>query len=522
MLTKTSIDLVPEYLKAVTIFQPEGNLAAEVANAVAVMVKRRHRRHRVILMQIATLLLLIVLAGSYWIEYHGKKVDVRLLNLTREKEGLPWEGDTFLATVEVQDHGTMLQNPLNLQPKSLTDGFKIEALTTDALSGKQHLLLQRLVWERADGSNGPLSENQLPKNLKWELTWVADDKNCAGKTMDWSPLGAFTPGVASPLGTNLFGRVRTVVACPLGFCLGLVNPNEAALVAPDGQSVLSCVSLPGEPIDSTIAGDSTFIATSFSNTVVCLSQHSFTSPEIISIPELSFSDTNGEVRFTSVPTSIVATTNDLWLITTDQGGQAGLIRRPAGEDWQIPSYTNYSDLIFDLDSVRLNKVNGKVLGITSSTPHYIYEFLPQKFIQYSGHDYPDSIGCFGAIASAKNGNIVGLGGDFQSIEVALLNNKVEVVHQGEGLGDSFPASLWDNEELIDSDDGLLVGMTEYERGQEFKVLQSSLLMLKGGEMSELIRRDDASIVALAVQGDSAIMVMRRSNNTFESYFLHLK
>jgi hypothetical protein len=39
---------------------------------------------------------------------------------------------------------------------------------------------------------------------------------------------------------------------------------------------------------------------------------------------------------------------------------------------------------------------------------------------------------------------------------------------------------------------------------------------------ELLRRDAAEVVALAAQGDFAVVVLRRPNLSYESYWLRLK
>jgi uncharacterized protein YjeT (DUF2065 family) len=333
---------------------------------------------------------------------------------------------------------------------------------------------------------------------------------------------SLAPTNAQPLTTNLFSRARTVVPCPKGFFIGLADPGEVALLSPNGRILPPTVRVPGEPVGMAIDGDSLFVATARSNAVVRLTGISLGVAEVISVPELTVSDGSNETHFSSVPTSLAVITNEVWLLTSREGAQAGLLRRSKGI-WAAPAYLTNDDLAFDLDSSQLYQMRGKILVLTSSSPHYIYELTADNFIRYSGHDYTDSIGSFDAIGLASSGNIMGLGSDFEYMEVELNEGRVRILKKGPGLPASFPASSWDCETLVDHDGALLIGVTQIERGTDNRTLQGCVVKLSAaGDITELLQQPDATVVALSANEDSAVAILRGSIHAYRSYLVHLK
>ncbi len=520
MLVGTPLDQVPEYLKAVTILQPEGNTAAEVSAAVARLAERSRLRiiKRVAVPAIAILVLLVVGLTMVLRKHGGPSV----IELTREKQGLLGEGDSYVAKVDLGSGRGSPSELSDLNVEAGTDEFTIEAspLGTPLSAQRRHRL--RLVWKQAGHPEASLAENQLPSPAQWRLAWMADGKRHAGELMAWKPQGSFAPAPVSPLATNLFARVRTVAACGQGFCLGLAEPNQAVLLSFDGQRILRQEPLPGVPVAADFDGESIYLATETLNAVIRIAAPDFGVAERVPIKQLSVREFDEVVQLSTLPASMVATKTEVWLMTSKKGGRPGLLRRPTGGAWEVPAYTNYSDLLSDFDSIRLWNVNGRALGVSSSSPHYTYDFTPASWVSYSGHDYMESIGSFASLAAATNGNAAGLGSDFQVMEVALREGSVEIVRRGRALGVGFPGMEWDTDCLVSTDHGYLAGMTRSQRGENYQVLESCVLLIGEGEPVELLRRHAAEVVAMAAHGDSAVVVLRRQNLACESYFIRLK
>jgi hypothetical protein len=366
------IEAVPSYLRAVTILEPKGNLAADVIAALAGL-KTRHTIKRV---TAAFTLLALLLALFLW--YRQPHLGVTKPDVRLEVPGYAGNPDQYTITARSAYRGTA----------SDLRQTRVEFL--DAEEGQQSEWVgDSLPLPMTPGSHPDLkfavSLPQRPgKRTQLRVCALVQAWSCSA----WTSVSQSAP--EGPIPETILHRITAVTKANDTFFVAMTNPTEVAQLGPKGE-VLRSVHQTGMPTAITIADSNVYIATAEPDAVSAFDL--LTLEPRWQLP-ITFNMKPGtalhEVPSTEVH-SIAANTEGVW-INTGNGSNSVLAHAdPANRKWIVPKYQD--DIAFDLRDVVLAAAGDQIWGAeTNSTPANVYLFYASRYVLLDGHTY-DEIGC---------------------------------------------------------------------------------------------------------------------------------
>jgi TIR domain len=520
-IAATPFDTVPNYLKAVTILQPQGNRGAEVAAAVADLGRRRTRWGWPTAGAAAVLGAVAVLLWHYLID-QGAAVEP--LKVERLRAGLLGEAPTFQVFARLHNGG---RAPLELT------AIELETEPSERLLIEDWVLpetLQRLpprssaALAFAAGSKGGEEANVR----EWRLCARATN---GGRTcsdwQDWRPQGAFKPEMAFVLSDELRHRAKTVASVGDGFALATTAPSALIQLSEDG-TMLAQAELPGEPAALAGSGGAIFVATRSPNLLAAYGEGSL---EPLWAREIRFAGNRPSTAFdeppSTTPVSLAATARALWLLTG--GGTGGdviayLNLTEAGqpdEHLTVPPYQ--VDAAFDLRDMHLVAAHDQIWGaVSNTTPASIYRFDQNAYHAFTGHDF-DIVQCASDVTGGSGERLVIVDCDGAAVAIDARDSGIESVHQ---LGPLFDLKTgpyyWDTERVA-SDGAIIVGASNLSdrTGLEERT-GTTIVVTAGGDRGTLLKLEDATTTSLALAGQVAIVVLESARGRREAIALKLR
>ena len=373
MVAATPLDCIPAYLRAVTILEPQGSVAAEVGAAVD---RLRPGIGRKLGLTLAALVL-AVLIGAGWLGYENWWPHRPLVAASDQPVALLpalfGEPPTFSVSVRFTNPR---RQPVEIgSPTLLTDmPGRIELKDAGELSAP--VQLQGGATLRATFEIGRDGEAD-----NWLLCWLEDGQSRCSE-QPWQPPIGRTFDRAFDLPPELDRLGSAVVATEGGFLLAASRPARLARLSMDGQVAFERP-FAGEITTLTAARGKAYVGTRGPAAVASID--TTTGAVLASWPVTLPPGLDGPVS--DEPASLAADADGLWLITRGTSGEPGLLYADDADGaWKVPPY--YHEVSFELRDMSLRMVGGRAWGAEdSSTPASLYRFGREGLETFSGHDF---------------------------------------------------------------------------------------------------------------------------------------
>ena len=520
-IAATPLDTLPNYLKAVTILEPRGNRAAEVAAAVADLGGRRARWRWPA--AAGTAALLVAGAALIWQQVIEGGVVVEALRVERARAGLLGEAPTFQLLGQLHNGG---RSPVDLTAVEIeTEPPQILQIADDALPADPQRVAPRSEAALAVAA-AALTDPPAADVREWRL--CATDVSGARTRSDWqnwSPEGAFKPDLAFALPDEVRHGAQAVTSLAEGFAL--ITRTALIQLGEDG-TIRAQTELPGEPAALAAEGEAIFVATR--------SPHALAAYRVGSLERLwqRAIDFDGDAPPTAFdeppsrsPVSLAATREALWLLSG--GGTGGAVIAYLGllgsnepdELLTVPSYQ--ADVGFDLRDMHLVDAHDQIWGaVSNTTPASIYRFDQSAYYAYTGHDF-DIIQCASDVTAGSAQRLVVV--DSDGAAVALDNGEAsnEGVYR---LGPMFDLKTgpqyWDTERLA-SDGAIIVGASNlWDRTDvEERAATTIVGMAVGSQPKMLLDLNGATTRSLAFAGGVVMVVLEGAQGRRDAIALAL-
>jgi hypothetical protein len=519
-IAATPLEAVPNYLRAVTILEPRGNRAAEVAAAVADLGRRRAQWRWPA--AAGTAAVLVAGAALIWQQVINDGVVVEALRVERARAGLLGKAPTVQVFGELYNSGRSPldltsveiepEPPLNLK---ITDDALLEVPQPVAPRSRAALALT------AEAFTDPLAVGVR----EWRLcaTDTSGARACSD-WKDWSPQGEFKPNMAFSLPDEVRHGAQAVTSLANGFAL--ITRATLIQLGEDG-TIRSQTELSGEPAALAAEGEAIFVATRSPN---ALAAYRVGSLERLWEREIRFGGDTPPTAFdeppSKSPVSLAATEETLWLLTG--GGTGGAVLAffdliQAGQPdvlLTVPSYQ--ADVASDLRGMHLVEAHDRVWGaVSDTTPASIYRFDKDAYQAYTGHDF-DIVQCASDLAAGRGERVVIVACDGAAVALDVGGASIEAVSQ---LGAMFDLKTgpqhWDTERLA-SNVAFIVGASNlWDRTGLDEPSTTIVALTAGGQPETLLEFEDATTDSLAIAGEVAMVVLESAQGRREAIALKL-
>jgi hypothetical protein len=390
MLRPTPLDAVPPYLRAVTIVDPAGNLAAEVGDEVERLRKRRIR-HRVLVAAVAAVVFAAV-AGAYYAWRTARQVRAIRVGaiVERWKKAPSWESDRYLAKLEIWNGFDVPVNVEELTAEAQSSRYRLEsafdvsgAAFTTAAPDKSTPWSMVLRWVRQEGAASvPVHDGEVPPDTAWRVCWSARDSRNCGEWQRWSPRGTFEQNAVTELPPAIRTKVRAVAW----------NGDRFVVALADGTVALADTKLQfgrvgrvtGTPIALALSPVAIAVATRAPDGVTVLEGGTLTRLWNRSIPRGTVTEFGETKPMSTEPQSLAFDGQRAWITTSRSGGAAAMYELTREIARRLSPRLDMASI----EDLRLQFANRHLYATTPSlTPHYIYQLdVP---VTYSGHDSDD-------------------------------------------------------------------------------------------------------------------------------------
>jgi hypothetical protein len=417
-LQEVPIEAVPAYLRAVTILDPRGNLAADVIAAIS-GVKTRHSIKRV-----ATAFALLALVLGLFLWYREPHLYVAKPEVRLEFPGYAGNPDQYAIGARSTYRGTA----------SDLKEARVEFLHPE--EGEQS------EW---DGESLPLS---MTSGAHPDLKFAATLQKRYGKTTElrvcalvraWSCSPWASVNQAAPEGQipeAILRRITAVTAVNDSFFAAMTNPTVVAQLGSAGE-VLKSTHFTGTPTALVAADTNIYVATAQPDAVAAFDLQTLEPRwqlpiEFTPKPGTAFN----EAQSTEVH-SMAANSEGVWINTGQGSGSVLAHADPTNRKWIVPKYQD--DIAFDLRDVVLATAGNQIWGAeTNSTPANAYLFYPSRYVLLDGHAY-DEVGCASGAGTSTTGGFFLINCDGSLIIGDVRGGAFKVVKRGAVLA-NWPAS----------------------------------------------------------------------------------
>ena len=376
------IEAIPSYLRAVTILEPKGNLAADVIASLAGL----KTRHTTKIGVASFTLLALLLALFLW--YRQPHLNITKPDVRLDLSGYAGNSDQYT----ISARGSYRGKASDLQQARVE--FR------DAEEGQQSEWVgESLPVSIASGSQPDLKfaislPPQPGKTIELRVCALVQVWSCSA----WASVSRDAP--EGPIPEKILRRITAVTSANDTFFVAMTNPNEVAQLGAHGE-VVSSVHQVGTPIAITTADSNIYIATAEPDAVSAVDLQTLEPRWQLPItfnqkPATAFD----EVPSTEVH-SIAANSEGVWINTGRGSGSVLALADPANGKWVVPKYQE--DIAFDLRDVVLATAGNQIWGAeTNSTPANVYLFYPGRYMLLDGHTYGE-IGCANGTSLSRTG-----------------------------------------------------------------------------------------------------------------------
>lgn len=526
MVVPTDIDMLPAYLRAVTILEPEGDLVAEVAAAVAKLKVRRRRTWR---LPIAVLMLLSVIAAAMGIWYYlGREhLEIQIDAITPHSRGYIDEPDKFLIKGLAINEGKENELLTGIRGEVDIQGVRLElSLAFDDASTELELVAGgRAHWAALASFASTEAERSLRADNIPSTNWRACLEfvvhEVCSDWQSWQVKGKFDQPPPIAISKEIGSKIRNVAPFGTRFLAGAVKPNRLLLLSPAGQ-IEKTIALEGEPVAIASDGARIAVATQIPDTVAVIDALTFQQRHLSAIPGLAIMVGDRHERLSTRPAAVTLTDSAIWITTAGGSGGAGLLySKDWGLTWQVPNY--YDGFDIDARDLRLRATGQRVWGITTHTsPSSIYSINVQSFIEFGGHDYED-VSCAADAVILTDRRLIIRDCDFQLIEIKQQAKRLlktasfgRIVVEDEA---NIGANAWTQQILAHDGDVTLIAVTQYPIGSEFPIRSGIAMHGKDGRVRSLLEAEKVEVLDMATAEGKVLVVIRKADGSYLSNIL---
>ena len=505
-----SMDEIPTYLRAVTILEPAGNIAAETAIAVSALATPWLKRPTIVGGALAITAAAIF---ALWSMVPGSSVVVTTLPPVSLEPGYLDVPARVLLRYKVANQGRTTAELRGLEPVSDPPG---------ALS------LSRGYDDPTTVGPDQLLPDEVRGNQFWaELAADAPDtfsyKICAkvvdsGVHCSVTSLWRLTSGIESVgewgthtsfrLPVEISTKATAVVHDGEDFLLTTRSPAQIHRISSSGEIVASA-ELPAEPVALSSGPHGLLVGTQGPDLLLRLNADLVETAR----HEIALSPTVSGTFEDPISTRTVSIAQDaeqIALIT--RGGAAASALLFVSSDLReirLPDY--FADIEFDLRDMRLS-ADAASRGFwgtqTNTTPASLYSLHPDTVHVFSGHDY-DVVACASDVLAVHDGLLIP-DCDGNLVKLDVTNNRLSIKNRLGRLRD-FPASVgtWSTVSLAASDELLVAAVENGPIGDE--IAEQTKLTVLGGGADPLPQTYRASLVGLAAAPHAKLLILENSS-----------
>lgn len=512
LVAPTDKAAIPEYLKVLTILEPSGNVAAEVAEVLS---SRRAWPSRRLALPVAVATLLALAAGYAFFRAPALDVDLVAGAIERKSAGLFGEPELFAVPISIRNVGRLPADVAHVTVESDPPGALVERRESEE-PGKR--LLSEVVFRTSPG-NGEASGTGThtyetfayvtPARAASAInSWrvcadVQGTRRCTSQSV-WRPAGAPGPTSAFPLPDEIVRNAVDVASDAAGFVVATRTPRRLYRLAPDGR-IAATRDLDAEPTVLASGSLGLFVGLRPNvigridpDTLTLLSTRELTAPAA----------TTGafDAPVSTTPASMAQTTSSLFVLTRGGASEAGLFLLDGQlSAARIPSY--FSKVSFELRDITLHGDSDVVWGTqTDTTPASLFRFSENTYRQFSGHDF-EAVSC--ALGLAVDGPTLLLPsckGELQQID----RPDSSIMSRGVRGRLTLPSSLkdvWVTYHMVRRPDRYIVAANLITAPAGEASWSLLLQEISAGSPATLLQIENAHIASLAAEDASVVAIL---------------
>lgn len=379
MLRPTPKDAVPNYLRAVTILEPEGSAPAEIAQEVDRLAKHWGRFVRSSAIVVVSGALVVVMwwyfslpqaainlrtegPEAYERGFFGKP-DLYRIGIIAKNDGLA--GNRILRfSLDVEPEGALIQHRggsgFNAEePEIVAPGFTLSS----------HILVSI-----AEG-------NEM---ARWRAcAHMESGRPSCTPFVEYEPKGELLYGDRFELDEHLTQHTTAVAWDGETFLVAAKRPNRMVRLTENG-SIRAKAAIEGVPTSISIGNLGVFVGLAMPDKIVRLDSETL---EVKKEFQVEFPNNSSGQPVSSRPANLAQDGENLWVISRGGASANGLGVLDADLTMlHVPPY--YEKLSFDLPGMTLRSGDGSVWsGDNNTSPSSIKRLTTADFTQFGGHDY---------------------------------------------------------------------------------------------------------------------------------------
>ena len=488
LIAPVGFDLIPPYLRAVTVYQPRGKAAAEVAAEVDRL--RPARRWPWAIAGIGAMAAAgLALAWFYLSPRLALEAGTPELTVA----SLLGRPDEYRLGVRIANRGwrpvTIERAGIELAPPAgiQAAGQDLSGELEPAEEREGHLTLL---------TNGPLEAGTSARVCAW-----TDGQPSCSSWQPWQPDRAGAGTTLTPVLAGDAAAALEVTAHDAGFAVLRQHPSEVVWTDLEGREIAR-TPLEGEPVAVGAAPGRVLVGT---RGPAALLEFASADRSLLRQVPISLPDGDpGSAPISTDPSSIVARDGQVWVLTRGTAGRPGLAYLD-GSTWVLPPY--HGEIEFDLQDLALRLVGGQVWGSEdSTTPASLMRLDEREMVAFSGHDN-DAVSCTRDVADWKGLVLVWT---CEQALTALAETGARLafaasVGQGPALADG--AGDWLVQRLAPFPDGVLVAVNRRRPMEDDDYAETVVAIVRlGRPTQELTRLADAQVRSVAAAGAQAMLL----------------
>ena len=502
MIAPVPFELIPAYGKAVTVFEPVGDVAAETAIRVQQMRGFPWRR-------VGYAAAVVILGGA-------GVLGVITFLLPRPRLAVetqipwPWERRYFgepgeyKIAYKVKNDGNaparLVGARLRVQPSGGLEpvGAAEQSATAPVLvrPADEHESYLKVTPKAVDLSQ-----------VKWSVcvTDEAQAEICSPEA-GWSTRFDFSPASAFEVPEPLSQNAVAVARYGEHFALLSKNPGAVHAISSAGK-VLASRQIEGEPTALFVDTSGVYVGTRGPDAVIRLSGEKFSSMQRMPVAfPATIRGAFGDPVSNS-PASIARGGNRLWIVT--RGGASGSGLMHVGTDMTDQKIPSYYDKISSYTGGMVLSSNGTDVwgSVTNVTPASLYRFTPGELKTYDGHDYDIASCASGILVRASDLLVPGCDGWVHAVREA--DGTLQIVSRvGNLLGYKMNAGTWTTVHMRPMAENGIAFLVRSERTAGRGVSESIVSRVKASKgLAMPLDVKNISIVDLAAQNDVFMVIL---------------
>lgn len=511
MVRPTDIESIPPYVRAVTIFSPEGDVAAEVAAEVAQISRDRFRR---LLPLAAAMTALLVVVGAFaWFSWDREMLQVEVISVAAQTRGYGKDPDRFLVSGITQNHGELTEMLTGIHGETRDPDYELrmslhydeEATRLEQPAGRDAPWAAMATFTSTRSGMGLRAEGLT--EIDWRPCLDFVDRVVCGAWRSWRVDQSFDAPPPVDLTASIGEGARLVISAQERFFVGTRDPNALLALSTAGD-IETRVSLRGEPAAIAVDESRIFVATETPDEIVVLDA---TSQEIVSakrIPRFTVDFDFASEDVSTRPISLLVAGDTQWLVTSGGSSYSGLLFSTSGN----AGWTAYFDpLETTVDDLRLRAYDDTVWGVsTGTTPSSVFWFGIDDHVEFGGHEF-DDVSC--ATDILPTGGLSVLLRDCEG-ELIELTREDERLIKSETLGrlrldleSTSAGNIWVDELLARDGDVTLAAINVKNPAEGLPLLAGLVSLGPDGRRRTLFQDDDLHIVDLAAANGHALIIV---------------